>query len=294
MHAPVTPMTADGRVDSETTGKLIDFLVRHGSAGVCVTLHVGEGPNLTLDERKTVLEAALEGAAGRVPVLSHISMAGTDQTVELARHAERAGAAAVVVLPPYYWRPSDESLLRHFEAISQAIEIPFILYTLPSREMGVSPETIAEMARRFPNFIGVKEASHDWEKFLAIRTAAKEVRPDFAMTVGVEYLLPVMVMGGLSCYSIIGAVAPRLLNGLYRACAERDLDRALELQTTVGKIHKMFRVEYPAPIKAAMEIMGRPCGKTRLPIVPLDAEKKAILRGRLEELGILEQEPHGW
>jgi 4-hydroxy-tetrahydrodipicolinate synthase len=296
MQAPVTPFTADGRVDFETYEKLINFHIHQGTSGLCVVLHVAESLNLTIQERKTLVEVSVKVAKGQVPVVANVSLPGTDQAIDLARHAEKVGADAVCSTPSYYWRPPEEAIFEHFVALGSAIGIPFMAYNSPLAQGGISlsPKVLVRLLERLNNFVGLKEASHSFEYFIEARRATQAVRPEFGLLVGVEYLLPSMVLGGAGCMSVFGAVAPNLVRDLSHACVAKDYDRALNLQDKASHLVQLFKVEYPASIKAAMEIMGRPVGTTRLPIRWLSEEDKRRLRVELEALGILDQEPHGW
>ncbi len=296
MAAPVTPFTADNRVDFETYEKLLNFHIQQGISGLCVVLHVAESLNLTIQERKTLVEVAVKVAKGRVPVVANVSLPGTDQVIDLARHAEKVGADAVCSVASYYWQPPEEAIFEHFVALGSAIGIPFMAYNSPFGQGGInlSPKLLVRLLERLNNFVGLKEASNSFEYFIEARRATQTVRPEFRLLTGVEYLLPSIVLGGAGCLSAFGAVAPNLVRDLYQACAARDYDRALNLQDKASHLLQLFKVEYPAPIKTAMEIMGRPVGKTRLPIRWLSEEGKRQLRNELEALGILDQEPHGW
>ena len=190
IDVPVTPFTPDNKVDLDTFGRVIEFLLRHNASSLCINLHLAESLNLTLDERKLLAKAAVEVTAGRVPVIVHVSMPGTDQAVDLARHAEQVGADCVIAIAPYYWKPSQEQLYEHFSAIISATELPFIAYNSPTimDGVGIAPATLIKLMQRFPKFIGLKEASHNWEKYLELGRAAKSVRPDFGLFVGTEWI----------------------------------------------------------------------------------------------------------
>src|ERR1035441_2088029 len=183
VDVPVTPFTPDNKVDLDTFGRVIEFLLGQNASSLCINLHLAESLNLTIDERKLLAKSAVEFAAGRVPVIVHVSMPGTDQAVDLARHAEEAGADCVIAIAPYYWKPSQESLYAHFSAIMSATGLPFIAYSSPTimDGIGIAPSTLVKLIERFPKFIGLKEASHNWEKYLELGRAAKTVRPDFGL-----------------------------------------------------------------------------------------------------------------
>ena len=279
IHVPVTPFTAENKVDLDTYGRVIEFLLRHNASSLCINLHLAESLNLTTDERKLLTKAAVEVTAGRVPVIVHVSMPGTDQAVDLARHAENVGADCVIAIAPYYWKPSQEGLYEHFSAIMSATDLPFIAYSSPTimDGIGISPSTLVKLMERFPKFIGLKEASHNWEKYLELGRAARKVRPDFGLFVGTEWMIPCLTLGGTACMSIFGGIAPKFIQSLYDATTDGDLKDALDLQYKFSDLYQINKVEYPAPTKAMWEIMGRPVGSPRLPNRPLSADKKKRL-----------------
>jgi 4-hydroxy-tetrahydrodipicolinate synthase len=296
IDVPVTPFTPDNEIDLDTFARVIEFLLRHNAASLCVNLHLAESLNLTLDERKLLAQAAVEVTAGRAPVIVHVSTPGTDQAVDLARHAENVGADAVMAIAPYYWKPSQEALSEHFAAIMSATDLPFIAYNSPTimDGVGIAPATLVKLLRRFPKLIGLKEASHNWEKYLELGRAAKTVRPDFGLFVGTEWMIPCLTLGGTACMSVFGGIAPRFVRALCEATTSGDLTNALELQYKFCELYQIAKVEYPAPTKAMWEIMGRPVGAPRLPNRPLTADRKKQIRSALEALGLYDTEPHGW
>ena len=296
IHVPVTPFTPDNKVDLDTFARVIEFLLAQNAASLCINLHLAESLNLTLDERKLLAKAAVEVTAGRVPVIVHVSMPGTDQAVDLARHAEAAGADCVIAIAPYYWKPSQAALYEHFSAILSATGLPFIAYSSPTimDGIGIAPATLVKLIERFPKFIGLKEASHNWEKYLELGRAAKKVRPDFGLFVGTEWMIPCLTLGGTACMSIFGGIAPRFVHALYTATTGSELKDALELQYKFSELYQIAKVEYPAPTKAMWEIMGRPVGSPRLPNRPLSPGAKKEIRRTLETLGLFDTEPHGW
>ena len=296
IHVPVTPFTPENTVDLDTFGRVIEFLLRHNASSLCINLHLAESLNLTTEERKLLAKTAVEVVAGRVPVIVHVSMPGTDQAVDLARHAEQVGADCVVAIAPYYWKPSQEGLYEHFSAIMSATELPFIAYSSPTimDGIGIAPATLVKLMERFPQFIGLKEASHNWEKYLELGKAAKKVRPDFGLFVGTEWMIPCLTLGGTACMSIFGGIAPRFVQALYNATTGGQLKDALELQYKFSELYQIAKVEYPAPTKAMWDIMGRPVGSPRLPNRPLSTDRKKGIRSALETLGLFDTEPHGW
>jgi 4-hydroxy-tetrahydrodipicolinate synthase len=296
IHVPVTPFTSENKVDPDTYGKVIEFLLRHNASSLCINLHLAESLNLTTGERKLLAKTAVEIVAGRVPIIVHVSMPGTDQAVDLARHAEEVGADCVIAIAPYYWKPSQEALYEHFSAIMSATDLPFIAYSSPTimDGIGIAPSTLIKLMERFPKFIGLKEASHNWQKYMELGNAARKVRPNFGLFVGTEWIIPCLTLGGTACMSIFGGIAPRFVQSLYDATINGNLKDALELQFKYSDVYQITRVEYPAPTKAMWEIMGRPVGSPRLPNRPLLADRKKEIKSALETLGLFDTEPHGW
>jgi 4-hydroxy-tetrahydrodipicolinate synthase len=296
IDVPVTPFTPDNKVDVDTFARVVDFLLRHNATSLCINLHLAESLNLTLDERKLLAKTAVEVTGGKVPVIVHVSTPGTDQAIDLARHAEQAGADCIMAIAPYYWKPSQEALYEHFAAIMSATALPFIAYSSPTimDGIGIVPATLLKLMQRFPHFIGLKEASHNWEKYLELGKAARRVRPDFGLFVGTEWMIPCLTLGGTACMSVFGGITPRFIKSLFDATTGGRLNEALELQYKFSDLYQIAKVEYPAPTKAMWEIMGRPVGAPRLPNRPLTAERKKEIRATLENLGLFDSEPHGW
>lgn len=292
---PVTPFTPDNRVDVPRFEQLVDFMVRQGNDAVVVAMHLGESLNLSVDERKTLAEAAVRAAGGRVPVHVHASMPGTDAALELALHGDAVGAAGSVVITPYHWHPSPEALVRHFVTIGHAMDGQLMAYNFPKRlGVWVTPQILAEVIDQCDNFAGLKTAELDMEYFTEVCRVSSELRPEFGVFSGVEYALPGVTLGAAGTFSVAAGIAPRLSRSLLDAAYARDIDRALPLQYRFSALWHLLHPGYPARFKAAMEIMGRPVGPARQPAPTLDADEVKALEADLVALGITETEPHGW
>jgi len=296
IDCPVTPFDTANKIDLQTYGRVVEFLINHNASSLCVNLHLAESLNLSLDERRVLAEAAVETTAGRVPLIVNVSTPGTDHAVELARHAEKIGADAVIAIPPYYWKPPQDGVCDPFAASMSAPELAFLGYNSPMimDGVGISPATVARLMENFPQFIGIKDASHNWEVYLELGRTARALKPDFALFVGTEWVIPSLTLGGTNCMSVFGGIAPRFVKSLYQATVDRDLDKALELQYIYSELQEINKVEYPAPTKAMWEIMGRPVGNPRMPNRPLSVAQKTQLEVTLDRLGLLNTEPHGW
>ena len=294
--APVTPFTQHGDLDLGTLELVCDFLIARGVHGLALPMHTGESLNLSMAERMRLVDAAVGAAGGRVPVLAHVSLPGTDQVIELAQHAEKAGAAAVVVVTPYHWRPPRNALIAHFTAVARAVSVGVLAYNFPSRlGVGLDADLLADLIGRCENFAGVKDASYDMQSFTEACARTSALRPGFAMLTGIEYLLTSMPVGGAGCFSPSAVLAPGLVTSLYEACRDGATDRARPLQYRASALwHLLRETGYPASVKAAMALFGRPAGGVRLPLLDLDDEAAGRLRRGLADLGLLDSEPHGW
>ncbi len=296
MQSTVTPLKEDFSPDLATFEKLVEFHVRTGATAIAWPHHKAESLNLTIAERKLFAEVAVKVTAGRVPVSIHVSALAVEDTMALARHAQEIGADAILAITPYFWNPSPEALYQYFVHIGTSIDLPLIAYNSPSYLAGVeiTGDLTRRLIERLPNFIGMKEASFDSERFLEISRVALALRPGFAMIAGVEFLLPSVPLGGAGSYSSAGAICPNLCTQLYEACVAGDWPRARELQYKLARLWDLFRDQYPSSLKGGMVIMGRPVGPTRPPLPTATRERQDFIRGQLAALGILESEPHGW
>lgn len=296
IDCPITPFNSENKVDFDVFGRVVEFLLGNNASALCINLHLAESLNLSLKERRMLAEAAVEANAGRVPVIINVSTPGTDHAVELARHAEKIHADAVMAIPPYYWKPPEDGIYEHLATILSATDLPFIGYSSPGimDGVGISPNNLQKLIKNFPSFIGLKDASHNWEIFLELGRAARSLKSDFTLFVGTEWIVPSLTLGGTACMSVFGGIAPRFVKSLYDATIERDLDRALQLQFIYSELYQINKVEYPAPTKAMWEIMGRPVGQPRLPNRPFSIERVKELEGILDRLGLLNTEPKGW
>ncbi|MGQ0752710.1 MAG: dihydrodipicolinate synthase family protein [Betaproteobacteria bacterium] len=296
MQSTVTPLKEDYSPDLATFEKLVEFHVRTGATAIAWPHHKAESLNLTIAERKRFAEVAVKVTAGRVPVSIHVSALAVEDTMELARHAETIGADAILAITPYFWNPTTEALYDYFVRLGTSIDLPLIAYNSPSYLSGVeiTGELTGRLIERLPNFVGMKEASFDSEKFTEIARVALAMRPEFALIAGVEWLAPSVPLGGVGSYSSAGAICPNLCTSLYEACVAGDWPTARALQYTLARLWDLFRDQYPSSLKGGMVIMGRAVGPTRPPLPTATAERQAYIRTRLDEMGILDIEPHGW
>ncbi|MGF1649463.1 MAG: 4-hydroxy-tetrahydrodipicolinate synthase [Hyphomicrobiaceae bacterium] len=273
--ALVTPFR-DGRVDEDAFARLVDWQIREGSHGLVRVGTTGESPTLSHDEHKRVVELCIEVAARRVPVIAGAGSNSTTEAIDFARHAESAGADAVLIVMPYYNKPTQEGLYRHIEAIDAAISIPIILYNVPSRTVAdMSPETMARCAK-LKNVVGVKDATANPARASAQRQLCG---PDFVMLAGEDATaLAFNAHGGRGCISVTANVAPRLCSAFQEATLRGDFATALELQDRLYPLHEALFVETnPGPVKYAVSRLGFGSADTRLPLAPItEATRRAV------------------
>ena len=296
MQSTVTPLKEDFTPDLATFEKLLDFHCRNGATAISWPHHKGESLNLTLDERKALAEVAVKAVAGRIPISIHVSTLAVEDSMELAQHAQKIGADAIIAITPYFWNPSPQALYDYYVRLGTSVDLPMIAYNSPRMLSGAefTGDLIRRLIERLPNLIALKEASFHSEKFLEIARAAHELRPNFSMVTGVEFLAPSVPLGGVGCYSSAGAICPNLCQQLFDACMAGESAKARQLQMRLLRLWDLLRDQYPSSLKGGMVIMGRPVGPTSPPLPTASKERREFIAKRLAELGILETEPHGW
>ncbi len=296
IHTPLTPFTTAGAIDRALIERLVDFHIAQGASAICAPTHIGESPSLTEDERRDLMRVVLSAAHGRVPVIAHVSRSGTMLTAESARDAQEAGAAAIMVSPPYYWTPPAHMLLEHFGQVAKAVDIPVLVYNAPGEmaKVTLSADLMLKLIERAPNCVGLVDLSLDWQFLLELLPQAKKKREHFVLLAGAEYMVSTQAIGGAGSLSALAAIAPNMLRQLFDLCSKERYVEARRLQFTASELRQLLK-PWPAKcIKAAMEMMGRPVGDTRPPVMPLSVEDKRHLWRALEASRILDSEPRGW
>jgi 4-hydroxy-tetrahydrodipicolinate synthase len=284
--ALVTPMH-NGSIDEEALSAFVDWQIREGSSGLVPVGTTGESPTLSHEEHRRVVELCIKAADGRVPVIAGAGSNSTAEAVELAVHAEEAGADAVLVVTPYYNKPSQRGLYAHFRAVADAISIPLIIYNIPPRSViDMSVETMAELFRDCENIIGVKDATANLARASLQRQA---MGPDFLQLSGEDATaLGFMAHGGHGCISVTANVAPKLCAEFQGACLARDFETALRYQDRLMPLHRaLFLEPSPAPTKYALSVLGHIREDVRSPIVPIGQETRVEVESAMRHAGIL-------
>ncbi|MFY7975761.1 MAG: 4-hydroxy-tetrahydrodipicolinate synthase [Rubrivivax sp.] len=283
--ALVTPMLESGAIDWDALGGLIDWHIAEGTDCIGVVGTTGESPTVTMDENRELIGYAVRRAAGRVPVMAGTGANSTAEAIELAEHARKVGADCQLSVVPYYNKPSQEGIYRHFKAISEAVDLPLVLYNVPGRTVAdMQPETTLRCAT-LPGVVGIKEATGD------IGRAAwliKHAPPGFAIYSGDDpTAVALMLLGGHGNVSVTANVAPRLMHEMCVAAIEGDVRRARALHLRLLPLHQqLFCEPSPAPVKWALHRLGRCEPHVRLPLVAASENCRAKVDAAMTESGL--------
>src|SRR6201989_2706004 len=283
--ALVTPFR-NGGVDEAAFRGLVDWQIAEGTNGLVPVGTTGESPTLSHEEHKRVVEWCVDEAKGRVPVVAGSGSNSTEEAIDLSRHAEQAGADAVLVVTPYYNKPTQEGLYQHFKAIDEAISIPIIIYNIPPRSViDMSVDTIKRLFE-LKNIAGVKDATANMVRVSQQRAA---IGDDFNQLSGEDgTALGFMAHGGHGCISVTSNVAPRLCSEFQGACLRGDYATALALQDKLMPLHQNLFIETnPSPAKYALSVLGKLSENVRLTMVPLSESAKAKVRGAMVHAGLI-------
>jgi 4-hydroxy-tetrahydrodipicolinate synthase len=279
-------MREDGSIDEDAFARLIDWQIAEGTQGIVPMGTTGESPTLSHEEHKRVVELAIAAARGRVPVIAGAGSNSTAEAVSLARHAKTAGADAVLVVTPYYNKPTQEGLFRHYTAIADAAEIPVFIYNIPGRSViDMSVETMARLAAH-KNIVGVKDATANLARPLH---TARACGADFVQLSGEDHtVLSFLAAGGHGCISVTANIAPRLCAEMHAAWAKGDLRTAMAIQARLVPLHDaMFVESNPGPVKYAASLLGFGTNTVRLPLAPVSDATEAKVKAAMAEAGLL-------
>ncbi len=283
--ALITPFK-NGSLDEKAFRGLVEWQIAEGTQGLVPVGTTGESPTLSHAEHHQVVEWCIDQARGRVPIIAGAGSNSTREAVELSRHAEQAGANAVLVVTPYYNKPTQEGLYQHFKAVNDAIGIPIIIYNIPPRSViDMSVETMKRLFE-LKNIAGVKDATANMARVSQQRAA---LGPDFNQLSGEDVTaLGFMAHGGHGCISVTSNVAPRLCAEFQSACLKGDYATALKLQDKLLPLHiNLFIETNPSPAKYAVSVLGKCADNVRLPMVPLTEKSKAVVRDAMVHAGLI-------
>jgi 4-hydroxy-tetrahydrodipicolinate synthase len=284
-HVAMVTDFKDGNLNIEGFKRLASALIAGGVDGLVPAGCTGEAATLTLEERTSVIKAALEarGSNRKISVIPGTGTNSTATTLDLSKAAEALGVDGVMLITPYYNKPTQAGLIRHYEAVARAIDLPIVLYNVPGRTgVNMLPETVAELAK-IDNIVAVKEASGSVDQVSRISQAS-----DITILSGDDALtLPMMAVGAKGVVSVAGNVAPRLVSRMVRAFLDGDAQAARDIHLRLLPLfHVLFVETNPGPVKAALEMQGLVTGELRLPLVPVSDASRAKVRAVLEQLDL--------
>jgi 4-hydroxy-tetrahydrodipicolinate synthase len=263
--ALITPFR-QGRIDEPAFRRFVEWQISEGTHGLVPVGTTGESPTLSYAEHKRIVELTVEIANGRVPVIAGAGSNATSEAVEFARHAAKVGADAVLVVTPYYNKPTQEGLYQHYKAINDAVDLPVIIYNIPARcVIDMSVETMARLAK-LPNIVGVKDATNDLTRPLKMRV---EIDGEFSLLSGEDgTAVAYLAQGGDGCISVTANIAPALLSQMHTAWQRGDVATVRAINERLIALHDALFVETsPAPVKYAASLLGRCTPEVRLPLV---------------------------
>ncbi|KEG19974.1 4-hydroxy-tetrahydrodipicolinate synthase [Bartonella bacilliformis] len=289
LTALITPFNENGSVDEEAFCNFIEWQVTQGIDGLVPAGTTGESPTLSHEEHKRVIELCVEKVAKRVPVVAGAGSNSTDEAVELAQHAKKVGADAVLVVTPYYNKPNQKGIYAHFSTIAKAVSIPIVIYNIPGRSVvDMAVKTMKDLCQNFKNIIGVKDSTGNIER---VSEQREKCGKDFVQLSGDDQTaLGFNAHGGIGCVSVASNVAPKLCTELYAACRSGDYKTALELNDRLIPLNRGIFIEpNPSGIKYAVAKLGFCRDTVRLPLVPLKDTTKEIIDAALQQAGLIKE-----
>ena len=285
MVAIITPMLEDGRLDLARFKALIDWHIAEGTDGIVVVGTTGESPTVDFDEHKELIRVAVEHAKGRIPIIAGTGGNSTAEAIELSASAKKNGATASLSVVPYYNKPTQEGLYRHFSKIAETVDLPMILYNVPARTVAdLHNDTVLRLAE-VPGIIGIKDATANMERGTDL---IRRVPRNFAIYSGEDAAaLALILLGGHGVISVTANVAPRLMHEMCAAALVGDVKKARDINLRLLTLHQRLFVEAnPIPVKWALGLMGRIEPGLRLPMTPLSDRYYDTLREALSDAGI--------
>ena len=282
--AIVTPFTADNQVNYEELGRMIDFQIAEGTDAIIICGTTGESSTLSHEEHDACIKFAIEHTAGRVPVIAGTGSNSTAEAIRLSTHAEKNGADALLLVTPYYNKATQKGLIAHYTAIAESVNIPIILYNVPSRTgVNILPQTAVTLAKNVKNIVAIKEASGNISQVAELAALADGCIDIYSGND--DQIVPLLSLGGIGVISVLSNVAPKLTHDMVMTYLEGDVETARKLQLSAMKLNKALFCEVnPIPVKEAMNMLGWQAGGVRSPLCEMEPEHKVLLQGALDEM----------
>jgi len=296
VHTPVTPFKADHSIDYETYAKLIEFHLHNGAEAIATPMPAGEDMSLKDDEQGVLLEFVLKQVKGRVPVIAHVSDAGTSIAIERAKYAEKLGVAAIVSHPPYFWHPQASMVVEHLVQIGNATQLPYFLCSPPVEDVGtpLTVEITIDVIDRVPTLQGVVDATMDFVIMVETISLGAAKRPGFQLIPGTDYMVTAGAIGAMGVFSPLAAVAPKLVRQVYDLCTQQKFTEARAGQEDLAELAYCLKLAGLAGLKAALHALGRDCGRPRPPARALNVAEQSKLATDLQNMKFVQAEPRGW
>ncbi len=283
--AMITPFTEDGKIDRDGVEKLINFHIENGTDAILLAGTTGESATLTHDEHKELIKMGVEIAGGRIPIVAGTGSNSTAEALDLTRAAKEAGADAALLITPYYNKPTQKGMYLHFKKIAEEVDIPIILYNVPSRTgINLLPDTVAKLSE-IPNIVAVKEASGNLGQMVQIVSKVKE---GFKLMSGDDQLLlPILSIGGTGVISVVANIIPKDMAQMIKEWEAGNVQKAREMYYKMYPLAQaMFYETNPIPVKTAAGLLGLPTGPLRLPLAPMDDANLERMKKAMRDYGL--------
>ncbi len=283
--AIVTPFKNE-RIDEEKLRELVEFQIENGTDGIVPCGTTGEASTLDYEEHDRVIEIVVKQAKKRVPVIAGTGSNSTKEAIEISEHAKKVGADGILLVTPYYNKPTQEGLYRHYKAIAEAVALPQVLYNVPGRtSVNMLPETVARLAG-IPNIVAIKEATGSLQQASEIMALCGD---KIDVLSGDDFItFPMMACGAVGVISVTANIMPKEIASMVDACSAGNMEEAKRLHLKLLKINNaMFIETNPTPVKTALGLMGKCSDEVRLPLAPMSDANKAKLAGIMKEYGLI-------
>lgn len=285
--AIVTPFTQDDKVNFEELGKMIDFQIAGGTDAIIICGTTGESSTLTHEEHDECIKFAVEHAAGRVPVIAGTGSNSTAEAIRLSTHAQNNGADALLLVTPYYNKATQKGLIQHYTAIANSVDLPIILYNVPSRTgVNILPQTAVTLAKNVKNIVAVKEASGNISQVAELAALADGCIDIYSGND--DQVVPLLSLGGVGVISVLSNVMPKLTHDMVMSYLNGDVKLSRQLQLSVMNLNKALFCEVnPIPVKEALNMMGWNAGAVRSPLCEMEPQHKELLRKELAAMKLI-------
>lgn len=287
--ALITPFNSDNSVNFSELERIIEDQVSNGTDAIIVCGTTGEPATMTEDEKLSVIRCAVEKVAGRIPVIAGTGANSTQTVIDFSKKVENLGVDGLLIVTPFYNKATQKGLYAHYSTIAKGIDLPIIMYNVPSRTgCNLLPETAVSLAKDFPNIVGIKEASGNISQIVRLAQLSQGILDIYSGND--DQIIPILSLGGIGVISVLSNVAPKDTHNMVMEYLEGDTKRALELQLKyVDLVDALFSEVNPIPVKSAMNMMGYEAGGLRLPLTELEMKHKTQLQDELRKVGLVKE-----